>query len=101
MLLILMLVDMQCKDIPDLPVLEFLIGLGDVPANWWFDSIDDKPYSNSVLNAMPTGTVEKLARAKMGQLIRRDLVQGCTCGCRGDFRITNKGRSFVENQHGG
>lgn len=28
----------------------------------------------------------------MASLIRRGLVDGCGCGCRGDFMITDKGR---------
>jgi hypothetical protein len=42
---------MQCKDIPKIPILKFLI--------------------------------------------KRGLVSGCTCGCRGDFEITQKGLDFL------
>lgn len=89
---------MQCKDIPDIPVLRFLAGPYDgwpVPG-WgtWFWSDDYKP-ANSVLNAMPAGTPPKLALAKMKVLIRRKLVSGCPCGCRGDFEITEAGRRAI------
>lgn len=30
---------------------------------------------------------EKVVRAKLAGLIRRGIVHGCTCGCRGDFEI--------------
>ena len=54
---------MQCKDIPDEPVLRFLSGpFNDWPVpGWgtWFWADDYKP-SNSVANAMPAGTPEKL-----------------------------------------
>lgn len=29
----------------------------------------------------------KVVLAKCGQLVRRGLIQGCTCGCRGDFTV--------------
>lgn len=93
---------MQCKDIPDEPVLRFL---ADLPWNsmgsmrWqskgtWFG---DETYfpDNSVLHAMPSGTPEKLGLAKMRMLMRRGLVDGCPCGCRGDFELTDKGRAFI------
>lgn len=93
---------MQCKDIPDAPVLRFLEALpweGDGRFRWqrtgtWFWSDDYKP-ENSVLNAMPPGTAEKLGLAKMRMLMRRGLVDGCPCGCRGDFALTDKGRQLL------
>lgn len=89
---------MQCKDIPDAPILRFLTGPFDGwPASgWatWFWTDDYRP-PNSVLHAMPDGVPEKLGLAKMKQLIRRGLVNGCGCGCRGDFEITDKGRAFL------
>jgi hypothetical protein len=42
----------------------------------------------TVQDAMPTGTPPKLQLAKMRMLIRRGIVQGCPCGCRGDFYLT-------------
>lgn len=83
---------MQCKDIPDRQVLEFLNSLGRWGTWYWED--DYKP-ENSVLRAMPEGTPVKLARAKMAGLIRRGLVGGCGCGCRGDYELTAKGREFL------
>lgn len=82
----------QTKDIPDRPVLEFLRDLG----RWatWFD-YDPRP-NNTVVSAMPEGTPPKMALSKMNSLIRRGLVSGCPCGCRGDFEITPAGRQFLE-----
>lgn len=84
---------MQCKDIPDRPILAFLSGLG----RWgtWFECASGELYDNSVQNAMPAITPEKLARAKMAMLIRRGLVDGCSCGCRGDYEITEKGLAYL------
>jgi hypothetical protein len=87
---------MQCKDIPDKPILEFLRDLPPYPGmttpQWacWFKSNNFFP-ENSVLHAMPKECTAKLGLAKMRQLIKRGLVKGCPCGCRGDFEITDKG----------
>ena len=77
---------MQCKDIPDEPILRFLARNPTVWHNWFGDK-----YENSVTHAMPPNTPEKLALGKMRQMIRRGVVDGCPCGCRGDFVITEKG----------
>lgn len=81
---------MQCKHIEDRPIIEFLIGLNGRWATWFGDE-----YDNSVTHAMPKGIPDKLILAKMNTLIRRGLVRGCTCGCRGDYEVTDKGRALV------
>lgn len=84
---------MQAKDVPDVPVLEFLASLS-VWANWcWPDS------GLCVAHAMPPETPSKVVLAKMRQLIKRGLVSGCGCGCRGDFEITEKGREYLAKQN--
>ena len=77
---------MQCKDIPDAPILEFLAEKRGHPCNW-FDPFwsDGRINEFSVCHAMPKDTPQKLALAKMRSLIKRGLVLGCDCGCRGDF----------------
>lgn len=79
----------QCKDIADLDILQFLKDCKGFPCNWYEDS------KNSVRLAMPPNTPTRLILAKMKSLIRRGLVDGCSCGCRGDFRITAKGLGVV------
>jgi len=83
----------QCKDIPDTPILEFLSDLLGVWATWFPKVEGGMP---SVLDAMPEDTPPKLALAKMKQLVKRGLVDGCGCGCRGDFRITDKGGGLLD-----
>ena len=94
----------QCKDIPDLPTLEFLAGC----ASWatWLDprqfapeDPDSDRWMPCVARAMPDGTPEKLVIAKMSRLIKRGLVEGCSCGCRGDYEITERGREAVAAAH--
>lgn len=86
-------------EIPDRPVLEFL---RDLPcwegstmkrAGTWFD-YTPRP-NNTVVLAMPEGTPEWLVLGKMKALIRRGLVSGCGCGCRGDFELTEEGRKHL------
>ena len=87
---------MQCKDIPDRPILEFLkrhIG------QWCTHGIG---YSMpTIADAMPDHTPKKLQMAKMGQLIKRGLISGCACGCRGDYEITQKGIEYLEGGNNG
>jgi hypothetical protein len=84
---------MQCKDIPDLPILKFLAKL-----DRWATHYDSNPERGmpSVGTVMPAEAPIKLRAAKMAMLIRRGLVEGCTCGCRGDFEITSKGRTILQ-----
>lgn len=83
---------MQCKDIPDLPILGFIYSL-DHHANCF----PPEQFPDSVRNAMPPGVPSKLAYAKMRSLIRRGLVDGCCCGCRGDFELTDAGWALVQS----
>lgn len=38
---------------------------------------------------------EKVLLAKLRALVKRGLLDGCPCGCRGDFTITEKGRAAL------
>lgn len=38
---------------------------------------------------------EKVLLAKLRSLKRRNLVDGCACGCRGDFSLTEKGAKGI------
>ena len=84
---------MQCKDIPSIPILQFLAkNPGEFDwHNWYFGDEKD------VHNAMPLGLPDKLVIGKMRQLMKRGLVSGCSCGCRGDFVITQKGLDRIKN----
>ncbi|ROC70321.1 hypothetical protein [Klebsiella quasipneumoniae] len=52
-------------------------------------------FDNSVNTSMPEGTPEKLQYAVMRNLIKKGLADGCCCGCRGDFVLTEKGADLV------
>jgi len=97
---------MQCKDIPDQPILDFIAMVQRGETFWypteaqrraygervahsaatWFWSDDFKP-ENSVVRAMPEGTPPKLALSKMKAMVRKGQIEGCACGCRGDFTV--------------
>lgn len=82
---------MKCKDIADEPLVRF-IATKQAQKNLWVNTWDfEPPYSD-----LP----DKLFRAKMGQLMKRGLITGCNCGCRGDYEITAKGLEYLfSGQH--
>jgi hypothetical protein len=49
---------------------------------------------DDVVTALP-GFPLKVVRAKARRLIGRGLMDGCGCGCRGDFEITAQGRALL------
>ena len=76
---------MKCKDIPDQPIIDWLSKNAPDESRWATWGVG---YSMpTVADCMPTGTPEKLQLAKMKQLIKRGIVNGCGCGCRGDFYL--------------
>lgn len=78
---------MKCKDINELYILEFLNNLYPHVACSF-----GKEFTNSIHNAFTIEIPNKLLLAKMKKLIRQNLVDGCACGCRGDFEITALGK---------
>jgi len=79
--------NMQCKDIPDGPLLAFIAAKEREKGGWvnWWD-FDGTTYY---------GLPRNLFLAKMGRLITRGLLDGCACGCRGDWEITDKGKAAL------
>jgi len=80
----------QAKDIPELPILKFIDSFDGAWCNWFSQDV------RSVRRAMPEDTYPKVVLAKMRALIKKGLVDGCPCGCRGDFRLTDKGREYLK-----
>ena len=76
---------LQCKDIPTLPILEHVKKHGGIGCTWYFKD------ERNVTRAMPPGLPEKLILAKMRNLMIKGLIDGCSCGCRGDYKITEEG----------
>lgn len=88
---------MQAKDIPDKPILTFLATMrGGYAGAGWHNLFPREEYCPTVLDAIQGDCPRKVALAKMKSLIKRGLVQGCCCGCRGDFELTEKGRDAAK-----
>lgn len=80
---------LQCKDIPTEPILRFIGGHDGAWCNWYFNN------ARNVHAAFPAGVPDGLLLAKMASLGRLGLVDGCFCGCRGDYVLTAKGREAI------
>lgn len=90
--------NIQAKHVDKLPILKFLNGL-----NGWGCIFNtgageerDELFENSVWHAIPQEVPYKVGLAAMANLIKRGLVSGCACGCRGDFELTVKGRELLK-----
>ena len=91
------LVEVKLGGIPIEPILERLYDLNtayimaNVGSGWgtWF-----KGFDNSVTDVCPPGTTERRARALMRVLGRVGVVDGCHCGCRGDYELTDAAMSM-------
>lgn len=86
---------MKAADIPDDAMLRVIASPsrfhreGSVPPdapNWWSRWDLDEQF--------PT-VPAKIVLAKVRQLMKRGFVAGCDCGCRGDFEVTDAGRTFL------
>ena len=92
---------LQCKDIPDRAILSILAAN---PGRWhgWWEGWNEGDFGMpSVRPAFPASAPDSLILAKMRRLIARGLVDGCTCGCRGDFEITEAGQRYMEGRKDG
>lgn len=78
----------ETKTRPHTPCMEYCDGKG-LWCNWYLNN------AHSVTRAMPDGLPEKLVLSKMRNLIKRGLVEGCPCGCRGDYEMTTLGRDYL------
>lgn len=72
---------MQAKDISEWSLTEFLLAIYPHSAGWWSEC------EHNIMDAVPAGTPAKVVLAKLDSMIRRGLIEGCACGCRGDFKI--------------
>lgn len=90
---------MQCKDIPTDAILIGMLESGKPNGHpaWHMHWRGTGDYN--VRNFMPHGQEldDNLVRAKMSGLLRRGLVDGCACGCRGDWRLTEKGEAKAKD----
>lgn len=73
---------MQTKDIPDQPIIDFIIKNGSDKKYTWFEIAE-----NDLGKAMPENIPRKLVLSKIRSMIKRKILDGCDCGCRGDFTL--------------
>lgn len=51
--------------------------------------------TGDVVDAYPEPLPWKVVAAKLSRCLKRGLVTGCDCGCRGDWELTSKGRALA------
>ena len=108
---------MKTRDISDLWFLQVVDVLSRAPLGIVWPEIDDagkpQPGTCRMFTLQPIdgsihwiarwdierlyGIPEKLVLSKARSLIKRELMEGCDCGCRGDFEITDAGRALLES----
>lgn len=81
---------LQCKHLDTRKALEFLEEHRGEWVTWW------EPMAMPSLSEVFPEAPPKLVLAKAAQLIGKGYVAGCPCGCRGDFRITDKGTALLK-----
>lgn len=77
----------QAKHIDEAPILKVLSGTRYM-THWDMPNSDP---SWSLCAAIPSlrAFPEKVLRAKLAAMKRRGLIDGCECGCRGDWRLND------------
>lgn len=80
----------QAKNISDSSALKAVIECGGTGRYNWAMAWD--------VSAKFPDLPAKVVRAKMAALIRRGLLDGCTCGCRGDFWVTDLGVKLISTE---
>jgi hypothetical protein len=94
---------MQAKDLDDKAMLRVVLGIsmGWLKRHFKLDGgYDCRPDSwvfTWDIRDQYSDVPEKVLVAKLNKLVKRGLLDGCTCGCRGDFWVTPKGHEFLAN----
>lgn len=83
----------QCKDVSTLTLLRFVASWTDEFSSVTLFKLDDEP--RSVWQIMLPVIPMCVMKQKFENMVRKGLINGCYCGCRGDFTITPKGRQRI------
>jgi hypothetical protein len=86
---------MRAADIPTAEVLARVAFWEDPARNWHIGAsvrMIDGWNRDTDFSAYVPRWPEKVLRAKLSSLTRKGYIDGCNCGCRGDFVLTAKGR---------
>jgi hypothetical protein len=90
---------LQGKDLSTLKILQFLAQFDHSQWKSWWANLPDKDWGDwSIANQFPeiNQSNEVVLLRKMSRLISKGYVNGCDCGCRGDFYITDEGRAKLK-----
>ena len=89
---------LQVKHIPTVPILQLLDSFNGKWASHWsgMDVCVLPAFPAWCADIEPSTHASKLILAKMRSLKKSGLVDGCPCGCRGDWVITKKGIQFLK-----
>jgi hypothetical protein len=85
----------QCRDIPDALFLSFVEAQSPHWTMLWDLSRHLHQHGITGVPVSDTEAPFHLVRAKASRLIGRGLLDGCDCGCRGDFVLTERGREYL------
>ncbi len=86
---------MKAADIADADILAVIDALQRERAEE-LGMLDDLPWTHTwdVQERYPD-VPPKVVAAKLSKLLRRRLVTGCDCGCRGDWELTARGSALL------
>lgn len=76
---------LQCKDVPDQPIIDWI-----AKQDKWtthFLGSDGKPISDWSIPLEILPGNENFRLAKLRSMMKKRLIKGCDCGCRGDWEI--------------
>lgn len=104
----------KASDIPDVEMIEIVRRCADAECSYpmesgWHGGRPGYAYDSSrparghwanwmdISNYLYPEVPHKIVQAKLSRLIQRGLIDGCPCGCRGDYEMTEKGRDWLTN----
>ena len=96
---------MQAKDIPDDLFVRVVDALSKAPKAYidhvsFQPPVHQFPIPHSVsrwdVNNLIMHVPQKVIMAKAKALIKKGFLDGCACGCRGDFEVTDAGKSLLD-----
>ncbi len=82
---------MKASDIPDLTLLA-VIDHVNRQKGYWANNGDIQMVMEEA------GVPDKVILAKCARLKKRKLVDGCACGCRGDWELTQAGANLLASE---
>lgn len=86
---------MQAKDLDDRLVLATIHRLAMAPRSHAHREPPHWVFVSDLSRALDLDDKGRLLLAKCEALIRRRLLDGCACGCRGDFELTQAGLDLL------